>query len=698
MSNKPTLHLDVESFSAVDLPSANAYVYAENESTGLWCAAYAVDDGPVEIWRPGQPVPFEIIEGVHDGWTFAAHNAAFERTMWRLLCVRKYGWPDPSKITWNCTMARALAMALPGSLDMAAKAIHLPIEKDDAGRRLMLKMSRPRSSEGGKHIWWDDEDHRSRLEAYCRQDVEVERQLDKKLLALRPFERDLWALDQKINDRGFAVDMVLVERAREVVLQSTARLDAEMRDVTHGAVAGVSNVQQLRGWLSGFGIVTDSLDKEHLADLLVRDLPTPARRALELREEGSKVSTAKLNKMVACRSPATGRVNGSLQYHAASTGRWGGRGVQPQNFQRPEEGWEGQAIETAVGILRHGPDAMALTYDRPMGVIANLMRSFLVPGATRVYRSADYSNIEGRTLPWLAGEETKLQSFRAFDAGVGYDLYLIAAGKIFGIDPGTAKPFRQMGKVSELALGFQGGPAAFAKMAKTYKLKIGDQFEVVWGAVSEDVREKVIEGWNARGVDSGMPERTWKAGEAIKIPWRAGHPKIQQFWRDLEDTAVAAIESPGQVLKLGFLSFLYTGNTLFVRLPSGRSLVYPFAHLKDVLVPWKGKNGEDLFKPSVRYMGVDSYTKKWQRQATYGGKLAENVTQAVARDVMAEAMMRVEAAGYPIVLTVHDEILVEPLKGQGSLDEFSAIMAESPTWAVGLPIAVGAWEGARYRK
>jgi DNA polymerase bacteriophage-type len=692
----PKLHLDFESRSVVDLKTTNVYVYAEHETTDCWGASYSVDDGPVQDWERGEPVPFEIIEAANDGWTVCAWNAAFERTMWRLLCTRKYGWPDVSKLRWDCTMARAYAMALPGSLDGAAKAVKLPIEKDDAGHRLMMKMARPRKMEGSVITWWDDEDHRSRLIKYRRQDVAVEVEMDKKLLQLRPFEKQIYALDQLINDRGFAVDVALVERAQEVVDRSVDRLDAAMKEVTAGGVAGCSNVQQLRQWLAAQGVHIDSLDKEHIEILLLRDLPPAARRAVELREEASKVSTAKLKKMLACRLPATGRVNGSLQYHAASTGRWGGRGVQPQNFKRPD--MDDPEIDTALNTIRFGPDAVAMAYEKPMSTVSNCMRGMLCAGTGRRYLSADYSNIEGRTNAWLAGEQWKLDAFSAYDQKLGPDLYLVAASKIFGIPVERAKPHRQIGKVSELALGFQGGPGAFAAMARTYQLKIGDHFETVWNAVSDDVRDKVTEAWNERGRGSGMPKRDWMAGEAIKVPWRAGHPKIVAFWWDLENCVVEALESPGRVVTLRNLSFLYRGNTFFIRLPSGRSLVYPFARLVMKETPFKDKDGNPVMKPGMRYKGVDSFTKRWGDIDTYGGKLCENIVQAVARDVMAEAMVRVEAAGYPIVLTVHDEILAEPRAEFGSLDEFSQIMAVNPPWAFGLPITVDRWEGQRYRK
>jgi len=309
--------------------------------------------------------------------------------------------------------------------------------------------------------------------------------------------------------------------------------------------------------------------------------------------------------------------------------------------------------------------------------------------------AADYSNIEGRALAWEAGEQWKVDAFREFDAGTGPDLYKLSYGRAFGIDPhDVTKPQRQVGKVMELALGYQGGVGAFQKMAVGYGVKIPDE-----------------------------------EADQLKDKWRAAHPNVKAFWFDIEAAAVEALESPGRNVECGKVLFRKHGSFLFLRLPSGRSLSYPYPKLADCVwlrkekrvpqedgtVKIEAQNKRALLRevkaglfpgwqqtgaapPQVLYKGVNSYTRKWEECKAYGGLLVENVTQAVARDILAEALPRLEAAGYPVILTVHDEIVAEVPEGFGSVEEFEALMCALPAWAEGFPIAAEGWEGERYRK
>lgn len=347
-----TLHIDFETRSTVDLKTAGAHAYADHADTDVWCMAYSIDDEPIRLWARGDYPPFvdERVGIAATNGTVVAHNAAFELAIWNRLMVPRYGWPklDPRQV--RCTMAMALSMSLPASLENAAAAVGLDISKDMQGRKLMLQMARPRSVlNDGTLVWWDDEARRERLYAYCRQDVEVERQLEKRLLALTPPEQELWTLDQTINDRGIRVDLATIDKLLRAVEIEKKRLDNRMAKATGGRVTTCNQVAELTAWVAEHGIEVDGLAKADVTALLDRvDLPTDVREALRIRREGSKSSTAKLKAMKAG-ACADGRVRGMFQFHGASTGRWAARRVQVQNMPRPNLGHED--IERVVAMF-----------------------------------------------------------------------------------------------------------------------------------------------------------------------------------------------------------------------------------------------------------------------------------------------------------------------------------------------------------
>lgn len=652
------LHIDFETRSTVDIKKTGAYVYAEHPTTDLWCACYAFDDGPIETWQPGAPCPDAIFDHVIDGGLVYAHNAAFERVIWHHILAKRYGWPEPSVTQWRCTMVMAYAMALPGALEDAAPAAGIDLRKDAAGHRLMLQMARPRKVT--PLTWWDDPAKLERLIAYCRTDVEVERELAKRLRPLKQSELDLWHLDQVINDRGVYVDVALCNAAKSVVATTADRLDAAMHAVTDGAVGACSNVGQLIAWVRTFGVETESIAKDVLEELLARELPAPVRAALELRREAAKASVAKIEALLRGKS-ADGRARGLLQFHAASTGRWGGRRFQPQNVVRPDEHFP---IDVAIDALLEGwSDAL---FEDGIHLVSQCLRGMVAAPPGKKIVAADYVGIEGVVLPWLAGEAWKLDAIRAFQRGEGPDMYKVAYGRAFGVDPNTVKKGsteRQIGKVMELALGYQGGVGAFQTMAVNYGVRLPD----------EEV-------------------------EVIRDGWRAIHPAIKAFWWDLEKAAIDAVENPGLTTAVRDIRFKVAGSFLFMRLPSGRFLSYAYPEILPKVMPWKDDRGNDVVKESLSYMGVNSYTRKWERCFAYGGQLANNATQATARDIMGDAMPRLEAAGYPIILTVHDEIVTEPDEAFGSVEEMVSIMTTLPAWAAGCPITAEGWQGERYRK
>lgn len=686
-----TLHLDFETRSPVDLKKCGAYVYAEHPDTDIWCAAYALGDEHPRLWTPGDPCPSDVRAHIESGGTVTAHNAAFERVIWRHVFAPRYGWPEPALEQYRCTMAMALALSLPAGLDDLAGALGLPEKKDAAGYRKMLQMSKPRKrNDDGTLIWWDDVDRKTGLYAYCIQDVIVEREVEKLLLPLRPAEQDLWFVDQRINDRGVHVDVDLCESANAIADEMQKRLDREMRRVTGNEVRACTNAKNLTEWLNSNGVACDSVAKDIVDQFLGRqDLPEHVRQALLLRQQGSKTSTAKADALLNGMS-ADGRARGLMQFHAASTGRWGGRRYQPQNLKRPDEETD---VPHAISIIKsRNLDAMLLFYDDPMSVIGDCIRGMIAAAPRRILRAADFSNIEGRDLAWLAGEQWKLDAFAAFDRGEGEDLYKVTAGSILD-KPAKAitKPERQnIGKVSELALGYQGGVGAMMTMSKGRV-----PFHEFYDMLAEKMpghAEKAAEAYEQRGKGTGLSAAGWQAAEIIKLAWREKHPRIVQFWRDAEDSAIDAIANPGTIYRAGRLRFRVAGSFLFMQLPSGRCLAYPYPSLGDGETPW----GKPIKK--IRFWGVDSLTKKWRKQETYGGKLVENATQAAARDKLADRLVWLDRNGWEPVLHVHDEAVTETDPDFGSTEELEAIMSRMPAWAAGCPVSAEGWSEERYRK
>ena len=658
-------HIDFETRSTVDLRKTGVYVYAEDPTTDVWCAAYAIDDGPVKTWLPGQHCPSEIVTHIANGGAMWAHNAQFERLIWKHILKPKYGWPLPLLLQWNCTMARAYAMSLPGALDSAAAALGIGEAKDPVGYRIMLRMSKPRRFENNKPVWWDDPVRIKQLVAYCIQDVVVERMLHARLMELRALEKDVWLLDQKINDRGVYVDRKLCNAAKPIIEETLRRLNHEIRIISKGLIPSCDAVAKIVEFCNARGVDTDSVARDNVTELLALPaLPPDVRRVLELRAEAGKAAVKKIDALlIGCSKD--GRARGLLAYHGASTGRWSARRFQPQNIKRPKD----KDQESLIPIVMTGScNAVELLAGSPLEVVGDVLRGMIVAAPGRSLYAADYSNIEGRALAWLAGEKWKVEAFRAFDHGTGPDLYKLTYGRSFGIPlEHVDGEKRQIGKVMELALGYQGGVGAFQTMAGAYGIEVDDEI-----------------------------------ANELKVAWREAHPKIQQFWYDVEDAAIRAVVKPGLTVSCGKIAFKTAGSFLFMRLPSGRALTYPYPKIQEIQTPWGTQKLALTYKSVVnpsnnrRVVREPNNSSNWARISTYGGSLVENATQAVARDVMAEAMLRVEAAGYPVVLTVHDEIVSETEDGE--VDEFQILMETPPAWAVGFPITAKAWCGPRYKK
>ena len=685
------LHLDFETRSVLDLREVGLDNYARHPTTDVWCAGFAFDDEPVDSLRgSAQGVNWvldytqemeRVCDYISSGGIVLAHNAPFEWAIWNHVLAARYKWPRMKISQMRCTMAKSYAMALPGALEKVAGAVGLEHRKDMKGHRLMLQLCAPRRIEpDGWVVWWDDAERVGRLVAYCEQDVEVEREVDNRLVSLTDKEQNLWVLDHEINQRGIAVDTVGVQAAIKVVESESKRLSTDVARITEGRIISVNQLAEIKSWCGEHGLPVAGLAKSDIVDLLSRnDVPDDVRRVLLIRQEAGRTSTAKLEPMVLAAS-SDGRLRSLLQYYAASTGRWGGRRVQPHNLPRPK--MQRAEIERCLGLMMAGRlEEIVRCHRALVPFISDALRSMLCAVPGRLLVAGDWANIEGRALMWLSGEEWKLDAFRAQDNGTGPDVYLIAAGDIYDCDPScfTKKsPERQEGKVTELAFGFGGGVGAGQTMGKTYGVHM---------------------------TDARMDE--------LKVIWRSRHPATVSYWYRLEESAIEAVLRPGSRTTAGpkgrHVTWRMAGSFLWCKLPSGRALCYPYPKILPVLTPWGAEKEALTFMtvvdPNNRKLKskiVDDPANRadWARVSTYGGSLSENVTQAVSRDILAEALVRVKERGWETVLHVHDEIVIETDETGNSVTvkELEDCMSVPPEWTAGLPIVVEGWKGKRYRK
>lgn len=705
------LHIDFETYSFVDLKVRGLDAYSRDATTGVHCMAYAFDDEAISLWHPGKGHwDKRIVDHIRSGGEVVAHNAAFELALWNNVCVHKYGWPELKPEQMRCTMAQAYAMALPGSLENAASALGLRVRKDAIGKRIMLQLCKPRP-DGAMWKYPDDPEKFKKLFAYCMRDVEVERELDERMVRLSPVEQQTWIADQHINQRGVQVDLQSISKATKLVEAEQLRLDMEMLKATGGVVGKCTEVQLLVKWIKAQGVEVPGLAKSDVLDALKGDLPPQVRHVLNLRKEAAKSSTAKMRAM-RDRAGPDGRVRGALQYHGASTGRWAGRGIQVQNFPRPRYGVKQKQIEE---IITHfdNRDYIDMFHGPVLDALADSLRGMITAGPGKELVAMDFANIESRVLAWLAGAEWKLQVFSDYDAGTGPDIYLVAVSWVYGGDPASLRPHRQEGKAIELGYGFGGGAGAAFTMAKTYGVDLNAMHATVLKIASDEMVEAAERMWDLmkRGYEADQ-HNAFIAGDILKQFYRARNPEIVRYWFDLEQAAMEAVETPGAIVTCGpdprsQVAFKVDGMFLWCRLPSGRVLCYPYPEIRGVDTPWgEGKRTLTFMTEVVDQKGAKIIKDephafgKWQRISTYGGSLAENVTQACARDLLRDGILRLEAANLPVVFHAHDEAVVEIPKDapESVTKEIEHLMAVVPEWAKPMPIAVEGWRGFRYRK
>lgn len=647
--------IDFETYSRVELRTRGLDNYAVDASTGAHCMAYGRDPLDVGLWIEGQPLPAEIEDHLRAGGTFTAWNAQFEWHIWNKVCVRRYGWPPLPIEQLECSMAQSYAMSLPGALEKAAVVLGVNQQKDAVGARVMMQVAKPR---GDGTMWRpaDDPAKFQRLYDYCRQDVRTELAIRQRLLALSPEEQELWRIDQRINQRGVQVDLDSIERAIALVEAEKARLDRQMLRVTGGVVGKCSEVQLLAKWIRLQGVEMESVNKASIIDALDGELPDNVRAALALRREAAKTSTAKLLSMRERASP-DGRVRNGFQYHGSSTGRFAHRGIQTGNFPRPRHGVKMKDIEDVIAHLDQR-DHVDMFHGPVLDAVADSLRAMITAAPGYELIACDFSAIEARGIAWLAGQESVLQIFRGHGK-----IYEHAAAGIYGKPmEKVTKDERQIGKVAILALGYGGGVGAFQNMAQAYGIEVTDAL-----------------------------------ADQIKVAWRNSNRKIVNYWYELENASIDAVDF-GKVTTAGpkgrEVKFKMDGSFLYCRLPSGRILSYPYPSIKPIETPW----GE--IKNALHAWAVNTMTNKWEEYALWGGFLSENITQAICRDLLADAIKRLEAHGLSVVMHVHDEIVVEVPQSAPphALERIEQSMCIVPAWAKDFPIAAEGWRGVRYRK
>lgn len=658
------------------------WAYGEKAAVLLW--AYAINEGPVNVWEvvKGAPMPADLAAALADETCIHVwHNGA----MFDLVILKlTLGVIIPAERVHD-TMAIAYQHSLPGSLATLSEIFRLETPKDADGKRLIRLFCMPNK----KGVFATPESHPDdwqKFLAYARTDIAAMRELYRKLPKwnMTPFERRLWAADMAINDRGVAVDTILAQKALAAVEMAQAGLAERTSEMTFGLVDTATQRDAMLKFINEvYDLGLDDLRGSTIERTLdSADLPEDLRELLSVRLQASTTSTSKYKALLQCVS-SDGRLRGTKQYCGAMrTGRWAGRLFQPDNLPRPAIGkLKDEELQAAIdtGIRALASDGADLVFDNVMEVASSCIRGVLVTRRDRPLAVADLANIEGRVLAWLAGETWKLKAFAD-----GQDLYKVTAGRILGKAPDeiTKKERQEVGKVSELALGFGGGPGAFLTFATAFNIDIDKLAETARGTLDPEVVRGSGEAWEWMKREKrdtlGLREETWIGVDAIKRAWRLAHPAIAGFWRDLEEAAACAINCPGEEFKAGRVSLVRKTAWLLMRLPSGRVLCYPSARAEDGLT----------------YMGVNQYTRKFERIRTYGGKLSENATQAVARDILAHGLLAAEEMGFAPVMHVHDEIIAENC----TAEELARVMSTNPSWAAGLPLNAEGFETYRYRK
>lgn len=710
--------IDFETRSECELKKHGSWRYSLDETTEILCLAFRLPywkKGRTALWHPAfphlaiYPSPQnwkdlqELFKWIEAGGLVEAHNAWFERGVWANEMVGRGAPPIPHR-QWRCSAAKGAAHSLPRGLGDMAFVLDVDEQKDEEGESVMKKLTKPRKPKkadirdwarkhapcdtckgvgktqefkkngepklklsrcavcrGYGHIdtdlppmptlWLESNDLFNELFDYCRQDVLAEEASSEAIPDLSPNETELYLLDQAINERGFQLDPRYVTIALRLISAEVKLLNGELFELTEGKVERATQRERMKAWFAERGLELENTQAATIEEALeVDDLTPEVRRGLELMQLLGKSSTSKYITMKRWMCPDS-RVRGGLLFHGAGTGRWSGAGVQPHNFVKGKV----KDMATLWSVLEKGTrEEIIDLYGDVMTALSNALRGAITCAEGNRLYVADYNAIEARVVLWVAEDEKHLGIFRR-----GEDIYLDMASSIYGrVCADNPSPERDLGKIAVLGLGFQMGWKKFRNTCAKFKIVIDD-----------DMAQRVVTAYR---------DKFWR---------------VKKLWKTVEDAAIEAVRNPGEVINAGKTDWVVEGDFLYCILPSGRKLAYP-----EPKVQMKQTSWGDL-KETLTFKGVNPKTRQWQRMSAYGGLLVENIVQAIARDLMAEAMLRCELSGtYLPVLSVHDELIAEAKEDEGSVKEFEGIMTLLPTWAEGLPVAAAGWTGFLYRK
>ena len=670
---KGVLCTDFETASAVDI-KVGAWAYSQHPSTKVFCTvwAYAEKPGDYEyiVWEPGDRLPKDCVDFIHGGGKVLAHNAGFEKSILTNILAPRFDWPVPDGQQWDDTQARGHAVNMPSSLDGLAHTLGCPTQKDKDGAKIMKAMAKAKPDDEGGWLYHDDPDDLERLIEYCCRDVGATLDCHFRLPALSVSERLLWLADQRINERGVYLDQEFAGKCAEIVQQRAAELDEETFSASRFYLSNTTNPAALKKFLKlqgvklpkvtkknskGKMVTTETCDANAVAKLLDDpELPDVARAVLDIRTEAGKVTSLKKLDRVPTMVGFDGRLRYALQYCKAHTGRWASSGLQVHNLPKVKMGPAEQ--ELVRWCIKNGrADCFDLfSVHSPLHLISQNLRSILAAPKGFELLAADYSAIEARVVAWLAGQKDVLELFHN-----GEDVYVAAARKI-------GSTSRDLGKLATLSLGYGMGALAL----------------------------------NVQGTRNGIV-MTLKQSAKIQKAWRKSNEQIVAFWHQLEWQAKEAIAHPGKSFPVGKLLLYVKHGCLFIRLPSGRCLRYWKPCVTTVLKRFKVVNDDGVIETrevesdEIRFLTPNKGQSGMAWESTYGGKLAENVTQAVARDLLGFSILEVDrVAPYEPVVHVHDSLAAQVPEGGGDLEEFCGLLKKTPKWARTLPMKVEGYRGA----